>query len=47
MDLTVKGKAFFLDHERLSFLLQAIRGLGIMDQYFVHCDIKPKNMMLK
>ena len=47
MDLTFDGKAFFLDHERLSLLLQAVKGLGIMDQFFVHCDIKPDNMMLK
>lgn len=44
---TRKRKKRFLDHERFNLLYQAVKGLEIMDEYFLNCAIKPGNMMLK
>lgn len=45
--LALNGELRFPDQERFNLFYQAVIGLEIMDNYFLHCDIKPKNMMLK
>lgn len=47
INLNITKKARFLDQERLNLFYLAAKGLETMDKYFLHCDIKPENFMLK
>lgn len=47
LDLYVQNKIELDPEERLNAFYQASLGLKIMNSYFLHCDIKPDNMMLK
>ena len=42
-----KADHVFSQHQMLNLQYQAIKGLEIMNEHFLHCDIRPENMMLK
>ena len=47
MDLLKEGKITTKAQDRMDMLKAALQGLEIMNSYFLHCDIKPSNIMLK
>lgn len=47
IEQTKNGKKNFTYYERFNLLYQAVKGLEIMDEYFLHCNIKPQTIMLK